>query len=186
MLSEGTLKVKVHSARHLADVEHGGKNDPYVKLSLAQEEGFAEQQTTVKDNAGSQASWDETFEFAYNGQRNLYIEVMDKEKGVDELIGFAAIPLDQAPISGIFTVYETEGKVAGAVLISINNDSFEEPVAGRSFIEDEHLDRAKKLNRKAVAGDVAEVAAATGVAVGLGFLGKKLLENYQAKKAGDA
>ncbi|KAJ8656854.1 hypothetical protein O0I10_007451 [Lichtheimia ornata] len=186
MLSEGTLKVTVHSARHLADVEHGGKNDPYVKLSLAQEEGFIDQETTVKKDAGSQASWDETFEFAYNGQPNLYIEVMDKEKGVDELIGFAAIPLDQAPISGVFNVFETEGKVAGAVLISINNDGFEEPVPGRSFIDEEHLERAKKLNRKAVAGDVAEVAVATGAAVGLGLLGKKLFENYQAKKAGDA
>ncbi|CDH53945.1 predicted protein [Lichtheimia corymbifera JMRC:FSU:9682] len=186
MLSEGTLKVTVHSARHLANVEHGGKNDPYVKLSLAQEDGFVDQQTTVKDDAGSQASWDETFEFAYNGQSNLYIEVMDKEKGVDELIGFAAIPLDQAPISGIFNVFETEGKVAGAVLLSINNDGFNEPVPGRSFIDEEHLARAKKLNRKAIAGDVAEVAGAAGVAVGLGFLGKKLFDEYKAKQAGDA
>ncbi|CDS07481.1 hypothetical protein LRAMOSA01430 [Lichtheimia ramosa] len=184
MLSEGTLKVIVHSARHLANVEHaGGENDPYVKLSLTHEGEESYQRTTVKDDAGAQASWDETFEFAYNGEPNLYIEVMDQETGVDELIGFAAIPLAQAPVSGIFDIFTVKGEIAGAVHISINDDGSSEPVPGTSFVDEEHQEVAKKLRNKAIAGDVAEGLLAAGLAVGAGFLGKKLFDEYKAKKA---
>ncbi|CDH53946.1 hypothetical protein RO3G_17056 [Lichtheimia corymbifera JMRC:FSU:9682] len=183
MLSEGTLKVIVHSARHLVDVEHGGRNDPYVKLSLTHEGEDSYQRTTVKEDAGSQASWDETFEFAYSGEPNLYIEVMDKEKGVDELIGFAAIPLAQAPVSGVFDIFDTKGTIAGAVHISINDDGSSEPVPATSFVDEEHQEVAKSLRHKAIAGDVAEGLLAAGLAVGAGFLGKKLFDEYKAKKA---
>ncbi|KAI7881883.1 hypothetical protein K492DRAFT_176846 [Lichtheimia hyalospora FSU 10163] len=183
MLSEGTLKVIVHSARHLADVERGGRrrNDPYVKVSLTHENEDSYQRTTVKDDAGSQASWDETLEFSYGGEPNLFVEVFDKEAGVDELIGFAAIPLDQAPVSGIFDLYTIKEEPAGAIHLSINTDNADY-AEGQSFVQDEHKRRMEKHHHKEVAEDVGKGALAAGLALGAGLFGKKLFDEYKANK----
>ncbi|CDH53947.1 hypothetical protein RO3G_05663 [Lichtheimia corymbifera JMRC:FSU:9682] len=185
MLSEGTVKVTVHSARHLADVERGGRrrNDPYVKLSLTHENEDSYQKTTTKEDAGSQASWDETFEFSYGGEPNLFVEIFDKEAGVDELIGFAAIPLAQAPVNGIFDLYTIKQEPAGAIHLSINTDESDDPQEAKSFVQDEHFRRMEKHHHKEVAEDVGKGALAAGLAIGAGLFGKKLFDQHKAKQA---
>ena len=188
MLSEGTLKVIVHSARHLADVERGGRrrNDPYVKVSLTHENEDSYQRTSVKEDAGSQASWDETLEFSYGGEPNLFVEVFDKEAGVDELIGFAAIPLSQAPVSGIFDLYTIKEETAGGIHLSINTDESDDAQSAESFIQDEHKRRMEKHHHKQIAEDVGKGALAAGFAIGAGLFGKKLFDEYKAKKEENA
>lgn len=188
MLSEGTLKVTVHSARHLADVERGGRrrNDPYVKLSLSHENEESYQRSTVKEDAGPQASWDETFEFSYGGEPNLFVEIFDKEAGVDELIGFAAIPLSQAPVNGIFNLYTIKEEPAGGIHLSINTEESDDPREAESFIQDEHKRRMEKHHHKEVAEDAVKGVAAAAAVGGLGFFGKKLFDEWKAKKEAEA
>ncbi|KAI9318614.1 C2 domain-containing protein [Dichotomocladium elegans] len=178
MLSEGTLRVTVHSVRHLVDVEHMGRNDPYVKLYLNLEEKDTFEKTETREDAGAQATWDETFELAYGGQSDLYVEVMDAEKGVDQIIGFAAIPLDQVPVSGLFDLYQPSGKPAGAIHLSLNCEG-ESPRPARSYINEDHLKIAKSLEHKALAGDIGAGFLAGALALGAGVVGNHLYEQYR-------
>ncbi|KAJ8662167.1 hypothetical protein O0I10_001860 [Lichtheimia ornata] len=189
MLSENeSLRVIVHSAHDLMDVETMGKQDPYVQMTLNPHEKDAFQRTEVKKDAGKQASWNQQFEFARHGEHNLFVELMDAEKGIDELIGFAAIPLDQAPINGIFELYNVTGKVAGTLHLSINTTPAEEesePISGKTYANEEHLKRVKNLRNKGIAGDVGAALLTGALAAGAGFLGQKLYQQHEKKKQQD-
>ncbi|KAI9310886.1 C2 domain-containing protein [Dichotomocladium elegans] len=178
MPSSQTLRVTVHSARDLIDVEHGGKNDPYLRLYLDPEDSDAFQRTEVKKDAGAQAAWNETFEFGLNGHTDLYVEVMDAEKGVDELVGFATIALNQAPINGLFELFNVTGKVAGIVHLTIGDAEPGNPVQGRTYAKEEQLKRVKNLRNKGVAGDVGAALLAGAFAAGAGFLGQKYYKSH--------
>ncbi|KAI8143580.1 C2 domain-containing protein [Fennellomyces sp. T-0311] len=186
MLGEGVLPITIHSATNLTDVERMGKQDPYIKFTtdITSKDSF--QQTSTKEDAGENATWDESYEVPLTGETtDLYIEVMDKEKGVDQIIAFAAIPLAQVargPFSGLFDLYNIKGDVAGKLHLTLGNVE-EEPTPGRSYINQDHLERAKGLHHKALAGDIGTAAIGAGLAIGAGFLGKQLWEEYKQKKA---
>ena len=54
---EGTLKLTVHQAKELRDMETFGKQDPYCKIIIGEEK----QQTKVHTDGGKSASWEESF-----------------------------------------------------------------------------------------------------------------------------
>ncbi|KAJ8664026.1 hypothetical protein O0I10_000304 [Lichtheimia ornata] len=167
-------------------------NDLYVKLSYRNEEdGFTVCQTTVKKDDGSQAVWDEIFDFP-DHVVELYVEVMDQTNGVDELVGFAAIPLHQH-CHGIFTIFGIQGEVAGAVLMTFeyNIDIPEYQgliVHRRSNFDEEHMVRVQELQQKAIAFDDAiqreqeSLSRGIGVGDGASSFDKKLFETYKAVK----
>ncbi|KAF9090784.1 Extended synaptotagmin-1 [Mortierella sp. GBA35] len=186
-----SLKITVHAAANLEDVERTGKNDPYVQLSVDLNKQF--QKTKTIKNAGKEAEWDQTITIAeFDRQENefLYVEVLDEETLADEPIGFAAIPLNQVfsaqghAITGRFDLYKVDGKQKGEILLTIAvvSPGQTEPhhnyteVRGHSQIVSAQQARIRSLKHKETASDAATVAAGAAL-VGLGakflFGGKK-------------
>ncbi|KAG0205277.1 hypothetical protein BGX28_003079 [Mortierella sp. GBA30] len=173
------LKITVHKAEHLDDVEHFGKNDPYVQVTLDFKNKDSFQKSSVKKNAGKNAEWNETLtleNFSPNEHRELYVEVLDSDVGIDPPIGFAAIPLHQvlsAPnqvFRGQFQLYTPKGKEKGTVSLTIaavqsghavpQADLHE--VKGLSQIVTDHQHRIETLKRNEKVGDAATAAAVIG------------------------
>ena len=57
-MPQGTLEVQVIEAKKLRDTDVFGKMDPYVVLTY----GSSQFKTTVKNNAGRNAMWNERFD----------------------------------------------------------------------------------------------------------------------------
>ncbi|KAI9490456.1 C2 domain-containing protein [Zychaea mexicana] len=187
MLGEGVLPVTIVSANNLLDVENMGKNDPYVRITTDINNDDSWQVTEVQEDAGENASWGQTFEIALGGEStDLFVEVMDKEKGVDTIIGFCTIPLATVVggADGLYEIYTIKGEPAGVIHLVFNNAEGE-ATPGRSYINDEHLERCKSLHHKALAGDIGTAAVGAGLAIGAGLIGKKLFEEYKAKMAAE-
>ncbi|KAF9186606.1 hypothetical protein BGZ51_001861 [Haplosporangium sp. Z 767] len=195
-----TLKVTVHYAENLEDVERFGKNDPYVQVGLDFNNAKAFVKTTVKKNAGKNAEWNQTLsveEYDPNTHHDLYVEIFDDETAVDEPIGFLSIPLRQvtgAPnnvFRGIFNVYNVDGKEKGTISLTLAvvgagqaaPSATAREVQGQSQVVTEHQKRIKSIKNKERATDAGILAAAMGAAAGA----KLLHDQYkQGKKADDA
>ncbi|KAI8987237.1 C2 domain-containing protein [Mycotypha africana] len=179
-----SLSIHVIAAAGLKDVETMGKQDPYVQCSLDFNNKEAYLKTSTKKNAGQEATWNEAFSVAYNGESDLYVEILDEEHAVDEVIAFAAIPLDQvhnAPggkLNGIFDVYNTKGDAAGKIHLQLSTQgtgSFDDkPVDARSYVNDEHKAHMKSTNRKAAAVSAGGTVLGAGLAIAAGLLGQRL------------
>ncbi|ORZ01559.1 C2 domain-containing protein [Syncephalastrum racemosum] len=178
---QGSLSVVVHTASNLHNVETFGKQDPYVQFAVTLEDKHAFQKTFVAKDAGKEASWNQSFELPLRGEPDLYIEVMDEEKGADELIGFAAVPLNQVVQSpggamrGQFDIYTIKGENAGSLQLTLTS-------RGRSYISEEHLKRVKSLRNKGVAGDVGGALLGAALAAGAGYMGNKLYQDHKQKQ----
>ncbi|KAG0205278.1 hypothetical protein BGX28_003080 [Mortierella sp. GBA30] len=185
-----TIKITVHKAEHLDDVEHFGKNDPYVKATLNFKDKDSYQKTSVKKNAGRHAEWNETLtldNYIPSEHHELYVEIFDSDMGVDPPIGFCAIPLRQindAPnkvFRGQFQLYTPKGKEKGTVSLTVAvvqaghavPQSNLPEVKGISQIVTDHQHRMQSSKRNEKFSDIGMTAAAIG---GLIF----------AKKAHDA
>ena len=100
------------------------KTDPYVKVLLGNEEF----KTTVKDNSGGKATWNETFSFSKQLFDNLLrVEVYDKDTLSDDFLGSGNIDLhavDAMPTEG------AEGKDEVAVQTVLNGKP-----AGKVFVK---------------------------------------------------
>ena len=141
MLGSATvLNVTFHSATNLKDVDTG-RNDPYIKFTTNIENKDTFQETSVKEDAGANATFEESFTIQVNEEtHDLYVEVMDKEKGVDQIIGFAAIPLVQANgggVNGLFDIYTIKGEPAGLLNITLGEPEDASPRPGKSYINDD-------------------------------------------------
>ncbi|KAG2218905.1 hypothetical protein INT45_007806 [Circinella minor] len=195
--NEGSLSLTVVSAQDMPDVEKLGKQDPYVQFTLYLEDKKSFQKTHVQKNAGHNATWNQSFDMRLTGEPELFIEVMDEEKGVDELIGFCAIPINQvvqAPggsFNGLFGLFLVNGKSAGTIHLNLVARGFNsppggqqsgQPIQGRSYVSEEHLKRVKSLRNKGIAGDIGTAVLGGALAVGAGFLGNKLHQDYEKKK----
>ncbi|KAF9285077.1 hypothetical protein BGZ68_004172 [Mortierella alpina] len=179
-----SLSVIVHKVEGLKDVEHLGKNDPYVQITFNYDDKASFKKTTVKKNAGRHAEWDETLilpSYTQNVQHYLYVEVFDNDLGVDPPIAFASIPLNQIPSApgqpfrGRFPLYTTSGKEKGSISLTlvtfasgqaVPNVSAPE-VPGRSEIDAKHHKRIEGLKKLEKASDLATAAAAVGATVGI-------------------
>ncbi|KAI9496767.1 C2 domain-containing protein [Zychaea mexicana] len=196
--NEGSLALTVVSANDMPDVERMGKQDPYTQLTLHLDNKESWQKTGVQKDAGKNAYWNQNFEFALTGEPELYVEVMDEEKGVDEVIGFCAIPINQvvqAPggyFNGLFGLFLVNGKSAGSIHMILTargfnsppggNQQQQQPVQGRSHISEEHLKRVKTMRHKAFAGDIGTAVLGGALAVGAGFLGNKFYKDHEKKE----
>jgi hypothetical protein len=108
-----------------------GKQDPYVKF-----EAFNEiKKTTVKNNAGKEAKWNECFDFPYdtvlqNLDQDYKITALDKDLGKkDDVIGTSnnfkvsqlLIVLGEEPITKRFYLYnEKEVRSVGYISVKMS------------------------------------------------------------------
>ncbi|GJJ77262.1 hypothetical protein EMPS_09621 [Entomortierella parvispora] len=199
-----SLNVTVHSADHLADVEHFGKNDPYTQITFDYKNEKSFQKTAVQKNAGKSATWNQTLTLDnYKPEyQELYVEVLDHEKTADAPIGFAAIPLRQvleAPgnvLSAKFDLYTPEGKQKGFITLTIAlaqpgqtsatielNAASSPQTKGTSIIIADHQHRVKGLKNKERLADGAGLALAGLAAAGAGYL---LSQHKNDKKTEEA
>ncbi|KAI8983987.1 C2 domain-containing protein, partial [Mycotypha africana] len=191
-----SLSIHVIAASDLKDVETLGKNDPYVQCTLDYNNKNAYLRTSTKKDAGNSATWNEAFNTALNGEADLFVEVLDEERSVDEVIGFAAIPLNQvvnapgAHLNAIFDIYDTKENRAGQIHLQLVAQGFpnsqppnfnSEPIRGQSYVEEGHRARMKSTNRKAAGVTVGGALLGGALAVGAGFLGKKLYDDRKAE-----
>lgn len=195
--SEASLTVNVVSASDLINVQTMGKQDPFLQLSLNFQEKDNFVKTFTHKDGGSSATWNQTFKFPLNGEPELYIEVLDKEASVDEIIGFAAIPIAQviyaqgAYLNGLFNIYDTKGDRAGLVHLQLAAKGFPnsetadfdtEPVQGESVVNDEHCARMRSNEKKATGVSVAGGIFGAGLAIGAGLFAKKLYDEQLAEE----
>ncbi|KAF9305653.1 hypothetical protein BGZ74_009400 [Mortierella antarctica] len=174
-----TIQVIVHRVESLDDVEHMGKNDPYVQLTtdLTDKEGY--KKTTVKKNAGRNAEFEEHLTLdSYDQQSDnyLFVEVLESDVGIDPPIGFTAIPLLQvkeAPhhaLKGEFQLYTPKGKEKGSVTLSIFIVPSGQPaphvqltmINGRTEIVSDQKKRIETLKTNEKINDVGAAAAIFG------------------------
>jgi len=178
-----TLKITVHEASKLEDVERFGKNDPYVQVSLNFKDKKSYQKTKTIDNAGKEAAWNQTLTLEnYDPQQQpeLYVEIFDEETGPDEPIAFAAVPLHQVlsaqghAIRGRFDLFNDDGKLKGEILLTIvviapGQTEGHRPtseIRGQSQIVTEHLNHIKSLERLEKGADAAKIALVAGALFG--------------------
>ncbi|KAF9101677.1 hypothetical protein BGX29_005348 [Mortierella sp. GBA35] len=176
-----SLKITVHDASRLEDVERFGKNDPYAQVSLDLK---TFQKTKTVNNAGKQVTWNQTLtidNFDPQAHPELYVEVLDSETLADEVIGFAAIPLSQVisaqghAIRGRFELFNDDAKQKGEIVLTIAvvaagqaepHHTAGTEVRGTSHVVSAHQARIKALERKEAASDAASLAAAGALAMG--------------------
>ena len=182
------LHIVARRATGLEDVEGFGKNDPYAKFCFEPKaNGDNSKRTAAKENAGANPEWDQVIELPnYDPSRHhkLYVEVFDKEAGIDQPIAFTDIPLHQvqdAPhksFKGRFDLHNDEGKPKGTIHLILTAITPEEAgrdidydlaeVQGTSTLDDDHQKAFKSAKLKEKSGDAAAIAAA-GLAGGLLF-----------------
>jgi len=196
--SSTSLSVRVVSASELYNAQTVGKQDPFAQFSLNYEDKKSFVKTFVHKNAGRNASWDQSFTLPLNGEPNLYVEVLDEESTVNEVIGFAAIPINQivhaqgANLNGLFNLFTAKGAHAGTIHLQLAALGFpnsqpadlnSQPVEAQSFLDEGHCARMKSTNKKAQGVQIGGALLGGALAVGAGFLGKKLYDNHKAEKA---
>eukprot|EP01057_Protomagalhaensia_wolfi_P000720 Protomagalhaensia_wolfi_Nauph_80__719@NODE_140_length_3464_cov_514_481752_g104_i0_p4_GENE_NODE_140_length_3464_cov_514_481752_g104_i0NODE_140_length_3464_cov_514_481752_g104_i0_p4_ORF_typecomplete_len123_score19_29C2/PF00168_30/9_3e14DUF4497/PF14924_6/0_069_NODE_140_length_3464_cov_514_481752_g104_i026212989 len=114
-----TLHVKVVSAFNMPKkVSFRDITDPYIMIQV----GAQKDRTSTKIDAGSEAQFDETLTFAYNGEPALYIHLYDAEKKKDQLLGSTELELTRAVLrEGFRGVVEVSDKKKkqGDILIHV-------------------------------------------------------------------
>ena len=94
--------------------------------------GAQEQQTKVAQGGGKKPVWGDTFDFDISNEKELSIQVMDKEAmGKDKPIGKTTVSIMQWIAKGTFDgeleIQDSKGKPAGSVQLSVK---FTKPGAG--------------------------------------------------------
>ncbi|CAO3567138.1 unnamed protein product [Mortierella alpina] len=183
------LEVTVHSAHNLDDVERFGANDAYARFSFDLKNW---EKTVVKK--GSNPEWQQILLLRdlKPEHEKLYVEIMDEEKGCDEIISFCCIPLNQirsAPeqkCSAMFDLYTRMSALKGSISLTIRAIPLGQEAGsaltyegsnkkGVSNLDPEHEKRIKSLKLKESAEDVAKTA---GAAALLGAAGKAVFDNF--------
>jgi len=85
----GKLEVTLIQAADLRDTEAFGKQDPYLKVGVGDRGSTSvSYKTSVKDGAGTSATFNETFIFNLEGKEELLkVSAWDKERMSDDKIG---------------------------------------------------------------------------------------------------
>ncbi|CEP13274.1 hypothetical protein [Parasitella parasitica] len=192
-----SLTINAVSAYELRKVQRIGKQDPFLQFSLdfTNKEGFLK--TFTHKDGGEKATWNQSFTIELNGEENLYVEILDKEKTFDEVIGFAAIPINQivhangSYLNGLFTVFDTKREKAGTVHLQFSTTGFPssetpnfntQPIQGQSYVHEEHCARMKSQDKKDTGIAIAGGLLGVGLAAGAAYLGKKVYDDHQKKE----
>ncbi|GAA5810039.1 hypothetical protein MFLAVUS_003455 [Mucor flavus] len=196
--SQASLSIHVSSATELVSAQTFGKQDPYLQFSLNYEQKNEFLKTFTHKNAGENATWNQTFTISLNGESDLYVEVLDEESTVNEVIGFCAIPINQvvhadgANVNGLFEIYNVKGERAGLLNLQLAAIGFPnsrtpnfdcEPVQCQSYVHEGHCARMKSSKKKATGVAVGGALLGGALAIGAGFLGKKLYDDRQEDEA---
>eukprot|EP01053_Blabericola_migrator_P008714 Blabericola_migrator_1__8713@NODE_4591_length_1069_cov_242_802395_g2851_i0_p1_GENE_NODE_4591_length_1069_cov_242_802395_g2851_i0NODE_4591_length_1069_cov_242_802395_g2851_i0_p1_ORF_typecomplete_len302_score29_31C2/PF00168_30/4_3e14C2C2_1/PF11618_8/0_07_NODE_4591_length_1069_cov_242_802395_g2851_i01211026 len=95
------------------------KTDPFVEIVCG---GFS-QRTTAKKNAGTAATWNETFTLNYTGDPSLVVNLYDEDKRSSSLLGTATLRLDRDVVNGRFAgdvnVMDKKGKGKGRINLEV-------------------------------------------------------------------
>jgi hypothetical protein len=200
-----TLSITAVSGINLLNKDMVGKQDPYAQFSLDPHNPKAFQKTFTHKDAGKNATWNQSFDLPLHGEPDLYVEVFDEDPTADEVIGFAAIPINQvvyAPggsFNGVFDIYQINGKGAGEVRLVLTVQGLpnapsspgsgfgyqqqqQQPTRGQSYINENHAKRIKTLRNKAIATDVGIATLGGALAVGAGLLGSRFLDNHHKEE----
>jgi Ca2+-dependent lipid-binding protein len=101
----GVLTIFLDKIENLADEDHVGKTDPYVKFNLEQDgllfdKNFGEQKSTSKKDQTS-PDYNETFHFNIPTLDNMELtcSVMDDDTMGDDKVGKCTIKLDQLDLN---------------------------------------------------------------------------------------
>ncbi|KAI9260199.1 hypothetical protein BY458DRAFT_516868 [Sporodiniella umbellata] len=195
--SSASLSINVCSASNLVAVQHFGKQDPYLRMTLDFNQKDSYLKTFTHTDAGDHATWNQSFTVSLNGEPDLFVEVMNEERTADEIIGFAAIPINQiiynpgGNMNGLFDVFDLKGVKAGTlhlqlVAIGFPNsqpaDMSGAPMQGRSYVNEAHAQKIKSHKNKATGIAVGGALLGGALAVGAGFLGKKMYDDHQAQE----
>ncbi|KAF9573961.1 hypothetical protein EC968_007647 [Mortierella alpina] len=177
------LEITVHSAHNLDDVERFGDNDCYVRFSLQCKRNDDFQKTIVKK--GKNPEWQQIvlLRDVRPEHMNLYVEVMDEEKGLDEVVAFCTIPLDQVrnipshKCSAKFELWTPKSARKGELSLTLRLIPLGEETGsvltyegsekkGISTLDPEHEKRIKSLKMKENVEDAAKTLGAAAAAAG--------------------
>ncbi|KAI9262772.1 hypothetical protein BY458DRAFT_514945 [Sporodiniella umbellata] len=195
--SSTTLYINVVSASNLIASQRFGKQDPYLQFTLDVNKKDSFTRTFTHKDGGDKASWNQSFTINLNGESDLFIEVLNEETTTDEAIGFAAIPINQvvhshgAFMNGLFDVYDIKGQRAGVLNLQLAAQGFpnsqkpdftSEPVRGQSYVNETHKERMNASKTKKTGIAVGSAILGGALAVGAGFLGKKVYDDHKEKE----
>ncbi|KAI9291903.1 hypothetical protein K502DRAFT_332303 [Neoconidiobolus thromboides FSU 785] len=118
IINIGVTMVKAKELKNM-DMPLLGKNDAYAKVKIKQQE----YKTSVKRNAGSQCTWEETFHLRLEKGDKIEIEVWDEDLLRDDFIGSVSIPSDvifsEGSIEGWYQLYQGH-KQSGKIFLKIH------------------------------------------------------------------
>lgn len=119
------LRVIIKEAQFKKDADTFGKQDPFIKFTFQKHE----LQTDVKDDAGKNAKWDETFQLPnimaqIRDGGSLKFEAYDKDVAGSDLLGsadpldFEDLVQDESLKEWTLELYDPKGEPAGHVSLS--------------------------------------------------------------------
>ncbi|KAJ8907316.1 hypothetical protein NDN08_007430 [Rhodosorus marinus] len=135
------MDVCVVEARHMPDKERFSRQDPYVEIRMKYTDRVV--MTTVKDEAGTKARWNQNFSFDVpeSGMAHLHlrVDVKDKNIGKDRLIAYTDIDLNHlnqpgkqsASVNQWYAMRTEKGKAGGEIRLEVVlHKRAKEPKAG--------------------------------------------------------
>ncbi|KAL1921954.1 uncharacterized protein VTP21DRAFT_10596 [Calcarisporiella thermophila] len=188
-MASGLLEVRVNAARNLKNQSMIGKMDPYVILGFDLQ-GKEVAHTFTAKNGGQNPQFGQAFNFQPFGSQELFVELYDEKVGMDELIGFAAIPLNQVQggaLNAWFEIFGVKGETTGEVnLVLIPGGQAQqvggEPGRGYSVINPEHQKRMKNWENQRHAAQAGIGGLGAALAIGGGLLAGKLITDHNKKE----
>jgi len=123
----GTLIITIVSAKDLKPPSAVGKSDPYVKVRI----GGTEMVTAVIKDAANNPTFNETFRFEISTEKEVAIEVWDKEAvGNDKMVGGLSTSfmgwIGKGSFDGDLDIKDDKAATAGSVKVRA---AFERPAA---------------------------------------------------------
>eukprot|EP01055_Gregarina_sp_Pseudo9_P003311 Gregarina_sp_Pseudo_9__3310@NODE_348_length_3092_cov_92_533246_g72_i1_p2_GENE_NODE_348_length_3092_cov_92_533246_g72_i1NODE_348_length_3092_cov_92_533246_g72_i1_p2_ORF_typecomplete_len121_score22_71C2/PF00168_30/1_6e12_NODE_348_length_3092_cov_92_533246_g72_i1427789 len=95
------------------------KLDPYIVVQV----GGQKQQTSAKTDAGSEAQYNETLNFSYNGEPYMMVYIFDEQKRKDTEIGSGRLELTHQVLTqgwrGVVNIADKKEKAKGEVLLLV-------------------------------------------------------------------
>ena len=119
MIYSGQLNINVVSAVFKKDHDTFGNMDPYVTLTIGQNEF----RTDIKKGAGKTPAWNQNFTCFINGEQSMDIAAFDDDAGKDDLIGKDTISLaqvfQQKNVFQNYPLYNKKHEQEGTVTIGL-------------------------------------------------------------------
>jgi Ca2+-dependent lipid-binding protein len=168
------VQVTIVKGRNLTNKEMMGKQDPFVKFGFDFKNGM--QKTNTHQKGGKEPQWNQSFTLVSSAPE-LFVEAYDEDPTSNDLIGFAAIPMQQvfqagpSGFNGWFRIYNSSGKEQGELHIMFSPPGSNCKVGetqGMSQVNDAHKKHVSSHETKKTVAQVGVGAALVGGAALLG------------------